>query len=78
MIELGQIKLKENICSVGGVASIEDKMIENYLHWFDHLRRKPMYTLVKRVKKLDKNIKKIAKKIDIKKLKRPKITYIDR
>jgi len=36
-----------------GVASIEDKIREARLHWFGHIRRRSMDTLVRRCEKID-------------------------
>jgi len=48
-----------------GVAPIEEKMRENYLRWFDHVRRKPTDdTLVWRVKLINLGQVKRAKGID--------------
>lgn len=41
----------ENIQHVAKVALIEDKIKENHLNWFGHLRRKPIDAPVKRMKK---------------------------
>ena len=43
----------EDIRSLVGVALIEDKMKENRLRWFDHIRRRPMDAPVRRVEKID-------------------------
>ena len=43
----------ENIRSLVGVASIEDKMRENRLRWFGHVRCRPIDALVRRVEKID-------------------------
>ena len=43
----------EDIRNLVGVAPIEDKMKENCLRWFDHIRRRPMDAPVRRVEKID-------------------------
>ena len=43
----------EDIRSLVGIAPIEDKMRENHLQWFDHIKRKAMNALVRRMKKID-------------------------
>ena len=43
----------EDIHSLVGVAPIEDKMRENRLRWFGHIRRRPMDAPVRRVEKID-------------------------
>ena len=53
-----------------GLTPIEDKMRENRLRWFDHIRRKQMDALVRRVEKIDI--------VQGKKLKeRPKMTWME-
>ena len=43
----------EDIRSLVGVTMIEDKMRKNRLRWFDHGRRRPIDTPVRRVEKID-------------------------
>ena len=43
----------EDIRSLVGVALIEDKMRENRLRWFGHIRRRPTDAPVRRVEKID-------------------------
>ena len=43
----------EDICSLVGVAPIEDKMRENRLQWFGHIGRRPIDAPVRRVKKIN-------------------------
>ena len=43
----------EDICSLVGVAPIEDKMRESSLRWFDHIEHRPLDALVRRVEKID-------------------------
>ena len=59
-----------DIRSLVGVAPIEDKMRENRLRWFDHLRCKPTDALVRKVEKIDI--------VQSKKLRgRPKMTWME-
>ena len=60
----------EDIRSLVVVAPIEDKMRENRLRWFDHIGRRPMDALVRRMEKIDiEQCKKLKR--------RPKITWMD-
>ena len=43
----------ENIRTEIGVASIEEKMRENRLRWFGHVRRRPTDAPVRRVKRIN-------------------------
>ena len=43
----------EDIRNLVVVASIEDKMRENRLRWFDHIGRRPMDAPVRMVEKID-------------------------
>ena len=43
----------EDIHSLVWVAPIKDKMRENHLQWFGHIRRGPMDAPVRRVEKID-------------------------
>ena len=43
----------EDIRSLVGVGSIEDKMRENCLRWFGHIGRRPIDAHVRRVEKND-------------------------
>ena len=51
-IRMDKIK-NEDICSLVGVAPIEDKMRENRLRWFGHIGRRLMDVPVRRVEKID-------------------------
>jgi len=42
----------EDICTKIGVAPIEEKMRENRLRWFGHVRRKPTDAPVRRVERI--------------------------
>jgi len=42
----------EDIRTKIGVDSIEEKMRENHLRWFDHVRRRPTDTPVQRVERI--------------------------
>ena len=44
----------EDIRTKIGVLSIEEKMRENHLRWFDHVRRRPTDTPVRRVERINK------------------------
>ena len=53
----------ENIRMLIGIAPIENKMKENRLRWFGHIRCKLMDALVRKVKKIDiEQSKKLKKK----------------
>ena len=43
----------EDIRSLVGVVLPENKMRENRLRWFDHIRRRPTNTPVRRMEKID-------------------------
>ena len=43
----------EDICCQVGIAPIEDKLRENRLRWFGHIKRKSRDALVTRMKKID-------------------------
>ena len=43
----------EDICSLVGVVSIEDKMRENHLQWFGHIGRRSINAPVRMVEKID-------------------------
>ena len=43
--------INKNTCKLVGVASIEDKLRDNILRWFDHIQRQ---VVVAKVKKRDK------------------------
>ena len=43
----------EDIRRLVGVAPIEDKMRENRLRWFDHIKRRSRDAPVRRVEKID-------------------------
>ena len=60
----------EDICSLVGVAPIEDKMRENRLRWFGHIGLRPTDAPVRRVEKIDI--------VQGKKLRgRPKMTWME-
>ena len=60
----------EVIRSLVGVASIKDKIRENRLRWFGHIRRRPMDAPIKKVEKIDfEQSKKLRG--------RPKMTWIE-
>ena len=68
-IRMNKIR-NEDICWLVGVAPIEDKIRENRLQWFGHIRRRSMDAPVRRVKKI--NIVQ-GKKVR----ERPKMTWVD-
>ena len=43
----------ENIRTKIGVASIKEKMRENHLRWFGHVRRRPVDAAVRRVERIN-------------------------
>ena len=42
----------ENICTKIGITSIEEKMRDNRLRWFGHVRRRPTDVSVRRVERI--------------------------
>jgi len=60
----------ENIRTKIGVASIEEKMRENYLRWFGHVQRRPTDAPVRRVKRIKLGQVKRAQR-------RPKKTWME-
>ena len=68
-IKMDKVK-NEDIRSLVGIVSIEDKMKENRLRWFDHIGRRPMDAPDRKVEKIDIE--------QDKKLKgRPKMTWLE-
>ena len=43
----------EDIRMLIGIAPIENKMRENRLRWFGHIRRRPIDALIRRMKKIE-------------------------
>ena len=50
---MDKVKKNEDIRSLVGIVSIEDKIRENRLRWFGYIGRRPMDAPVRRVEKID-------------------------